>query len=250
MGTLSEHLTLASRVYGVVRRRILRGALLPGSPISRRTLAAELHISVLPVTEALQRLEIEGLLESRPRAGTRVRVPSEEDVKGHYVVREALEVQAARLVTALATAHELERLAALARQLDTLAADAAPTRYATLHHAFHRTIATYSRCPALLDAIDRSHALATLWWCGPSRDTTCHQELVDAMATRNVEVATEAMRRHVAVGLEMSLEALKSYFPLHGPDRVFPREYQRRSPKTRSRDSAAEPALNAPSKSS
>jgi DNA-binding GntR family transcriptional regulator len=228
MGTLSENLTLASRVYGVVRRRILRGSLLPGSPISRRTLAAELHTSVLPVTEALQRLELEGLLESRPRAGTRVRVPSEEDVRGHYVVREALEVQAARLVTALATPLELERLAALARQIDTLGAVAGRARYSILHHAFHRTIATCSRCPALLDAIDRSHALATLWWCGPSGDTTCHQELVDAIATRDVTIASEAMARHVAVGLEMSLAALKAYFPLHGADQVFPREYQRR----------------------
>ena len=57
-------------------------------------------MSFLPVSEALLRLEIEGLLESRPRAGTRVRIPSPEDVQGHYVVREALEVQAAHAIRA------------------------------------------------------------------------------------------------------------------------------------------------------
>ena len=48
-------------------------------------------MSFLPVSEALLRLEFEGLLESRPRAGTRVRIPSPDDVRGHYLVRETLE---------------------------------------------------------------------------------------------------------------------------------------------------------------
>src|SRR6266446_10234939 len=96
--------SLAAEAYGVVRQRILRGELVLGQAISRRRLAAELGMSFLPVTEALLRLEFEGLLESRPRAGTRVRIPSQQDVRGHYVVREALEAEAARLFAEEATA--------------------------------------------------------------------------------------------------------------------------------------------------
>src|SRR6202034_2500358 len=80
-----------------VRDRIIRGELAIGQVISRRKLATELGMSFLPVTEALIRLENEGLLESRPRAGTRVKVPTRQDVEGHYVMREALETQAAML---------------------------------------------------------------------------------------------------------------------------------------------------------
>src|SRR5918995_2591122 len=101
-----EAASLAAEAYSVVRRRILRGELVMGQVISRRKLAAELGMSFLPVSEALLRLEFEGLLESRPRAGTRVRIPSREDVQGHYIVREALETQAARLFAQLATAGE------------------------------------------------------------------------------------------------------------------------------------------------
>ena len=89
--------SLAAEAYAFVRHRILRGELSMGQVISRRKVAAELGMSFLPVSEALLRLEFEGLLESRPRAGTRVRIPSREDVRGHYIVREALEAQAARL---------------------------------------------------------------------------------------------------------------------------------------------------------
>src|SRR5436309_15600614 len=108
--------SLAAEAYNVVRQRILRGELVLGQVISRRKLAAELGMSFLPVSEALLRLEVEGLLESRPRAGTRVRIPTREDVRGHFIVREALEVQAAMLFTRASTAAEraeLQKLAAL-----------------------------------------------------------------------------------------------------------------------------------------
>ena len=95
MSDAAQQSSLASEAYAVVRQRILTGTIGLGQVISRRKLAAELRMSFLPVSEALLRLEVEGLLESRPRAGTRVRIPSAEDVQGHYVVREALEVQAA-----------------------------------------------------------------------------------------------------------------------------------------------------------
>src|SRR5713226_2651176 len=99
----SRSSTLAGEAYGIIRERIIRGEFAIGQVISRRKVAAELGMSFLPVSEALLRLEFEGLLESRPRAGTRVRIPSREDVRGHYIVREALEAQAARLFAAVAT---------------------------------------------------------------------------------------------------------------------------------------------------
>src|SRR5262245_60628932 len=107
--------SLAGEAYEVVKQRILRGELPMGQVISRRKIAAELGMSFLPVSEALLRLEFEGLLESRPRAGTRVRIPSREDVRGQYVVREALEVQAAMLFATVAPdedRNEVQRLAA------------------------------------------------------------------------------------------------------------------------------------------
>src|SRR5665213_991976 len=98
--------SLSGEAYSNVRQRILRGELKLGQVISRRTLASEMGMSFLPVSDALLRLEVEGLLESRPRAGTRVRIPTPQDVEGHYVVREALEMQAARLFAERATPEE------------------------------------------------------------------------------------------------------------------------------------------------
>src|SRR4249919_1933380 len=112
--------SLSDRAYHAVRDEILRGQLRPGTPLSRRRLARQLGMSVLPVTDALRRLEGDGLVESRARAGTRVRVPSEKDVRELYELREALETQSARLFAERATpAHRLE-LVRLGKQVDTL----------------------------------------------------------------------------------------------------------------------------------
>src|SRR5262245_45649803 len=93
MRLTAETRSLSAEAYEVVRQRIARGELVLGQAISRRRPATELGMSFLPVTEALLRLEFEGLLESRPRAGTRVRVPTPADVEGNYIIRQALETQ-------------------------------------------------------------------------------------------------------------------------------------------------------------
>src|SRR5690349_14291194 len=136
----SEPSSLASEAYAIVRQRILRGEIGLGQVISRRKLAAELSMSFLPVSEALLRLEFEGLLESRPRAGTRVRIPSPEDVQGHYVVREALEVQAAVLFTAQCTPAERVELKKLAARVDTLHQQGDRQMYLAVHQKLHARI--------------------------------------------------------------------------------------------------------------
>jgi DNA-binding GntR family transcriptional regulator len=187
--------------------------------ISRRKLAVELRMSFLPVSEALLRLEFEGLLESRPRAGTRVRIPSPEDVQGHYIVREALEVQAAMRFTQVATEAERAELRRLAERVDALAAQSDRQVYLSLHQKLHARIAECARCPALVDAIERTHALASIWFCvmrEPKADDprTRHQDLVEALASGDASRAAEAVRAHIAVGMERVLEVLEPYFTL------------------------------------
>src|ERR1700704_5145878 len=140
--------SLAAEAYEFVKQRILRGQLPMGQVISRRKVAAELGMSFLPVSEALLRLEFEGLLESRPRAGTRVRIPSREDVRGHYVVREALEAQAARLFSTVATAEDRSELEKLSEGVDALSVSE-QSLYLPAHEKLHRRIADGARCPSL-----------------------------------------------------------------------------------------------------
>jgi DNA-binding GntR family transcriptional regulator len=241
MRDVEESSSLAAEAYGIVRGRILRGELPLGEVISRRKLAAELGMSFLPVSEALLRLEFEGLLESRPRAGTRVRIPSPEDVRGLYIVREALEVQAAMLFTSEATSAERAELRRLAARVDAVSVQPDRTLYVVLHEKLHRRIAECARCQALCDAIERSHALASTWFCVTRQPTSSdsprrHRDLIDVLAKATPERAAAAIRRHLGEGMQHTLEQLEPYFRLRKVNgRTFVRSPRRSQ-------AAAEPA--------
>ena len=237
MRASTEDSSLASEAYSIVRQRILRGEIELGQVISRRKLAAELSMSFLPVSEALLRLEFEGLLESRPRAGTRVRIPSPEDVKGHYVVREALEVQAAVRFLEVATEAERNEIKRLAQRVDALALQTDRTTYLAVHQKLHARIAQCARCPALLDAIEKTHALASIWFCvmrqpKPDDPTSRHQDLATALCGGDAARAADEMRAHIAVGMERALEVLQPYFRLRkATGRTFYRSDRKMKPR-------------------
>ena len=208
--------SLATEAYEFVKQRILHGELPMGQVISRRKIAAELGMSFLPVSEALLRLEFEGLLESRPRAGTRVRIPSRDDVRGHYIVREALEVQASMLFASFATAEDRAELQKFAARVDALSISD-QSMYLPAHEKLHRRIADGSRCGALSVAIEKTHALASTWFCiarqpGAQTPVRRHQDLVEVLVTGTPLEAAEAMRQHVAQGMENAMDRLKPYF--------------------------------------
>lgn len=241
--------TLAAEAYRIVRERILRGELRLGQVISRRKLAAELGMSFLPVSEALLRLELEGLLESRPRAGTRVRIPTPEDVQGHYLVREALEVQAAKLFARVATPSERAELKRLAARVDAVSVQPDRSLYVVLHQRLHQRIAECARCPALTEAIEKTHALASTWYCvtrPPSmqRPPRRHQELVEVLCQGDPRKAAAAIRRHIAVGMRHTLEQLEPYFRLRSASgETFHRSAERQAARRAASGARADVAL-------
>jgi len=219
--------SLAFEAYSVVRQRILTGQLHIGQSVSRRQLACELGISFLPASEALLRLEFEGLIESRPRVGTRVRVPSAADVRGQFVVREALEVQAALLFQREATVSERTQLMRMAARVDALSRRNDRTLYYELHQQLHRRIAECTRCDALREAVEHAHALASMWFCagdssieGPRQR---HQDLIAAIVSDDPAVAEQAVRAHVQFGLAHALKTLQPCIEAHAGRRAFPR---------------------------
>jgi len=210
-------LSRSDKAYAFIRRKIVRGDLKLGQAISRRRLARELRMSFLPVSEAFIRLELEGLLESRPRAGTRVRIPTKKDVEEHYVVREALETQAARLFAEKATAEEKTDLHKLAALLDSPNENGVGRlSYLSLHEKLHQKITEYADCPALSDAVEQTYALASAWMCVARTDGTSsgHQTLVEALASGDAATAAKAMSLHIYARKQEALARLKPYFAL------------------------------------
>lgn len=158
--------SLSSKAYLLIRERILCGHLHPGDVLSIRLLAKEFEMSLLPVSQALRQLEKDKLVESRPRAGTRIRTPTPDEVWERCIVREALEAQSARLCCALATTKERFELRRLAEQLDTLFDHLGRRNdpdlqfvLNTKHVELHMRIAEYASCPELKEMLETSQVL-------------------------------------------------------------------------------------------
>lgn len=213
--------SLSERVYQDLRVRILSGSLPLGASLSRRQLATEYDVSIVPVGEALQLLEAEELVESRPRVGTRVRVPDSDDVRGYYVVREALETHSARLFAEKASRAEREEITALAAWLDEAYGKAARHELSNAeiyelhqrHMRFHMRIAECTGYRALRQAMEKNHVLTLNWLYDTAADwhqlpARFHASLAEELISGDPLRASEAMRRHVTYGREELLEKL------------------------------------------
>jgi GntR family transcriptional regulator, rspAB operon transcriptional repressor len=213
--------SLASKAYEQIRNEILQGNLAMGDILSRRRLAAQLNMSFLPITEAMQRLEMEGLVESRPRIGTRVRIPTEQDVRNSYVIREALESQAARMCCERMTPAEREQLKKSAQHLDSLykasASENADSRFLfsvhLYHMQFHMRIAELAQSSGLLKAIEKEQVLIFNWLYDLVANRTSlpanfHYDLATALCSGEVLKADQEMRRHIDYGLDNLVESL------------------------------------------
>lgn len=207
--------SLATGAYVAIRDQILGGRLRPGTPLSRRRLATQLGMSVVPVSEALRRLEEDGLVESRARAGTRVRVPTRRDVRELYELREALETQSARLFSERATSAQRLDLRRLAGQVDVLfsrlatSGDDPEFRFAvhSRHVELHMRIAEHAGSLLLKQMIERKHVLIMNWLFDVAGRRTplplrFHARLAEALVSGDPAKADRAMRAHVRYGLE------------------------------------------------
>ena len=232
------HPSLATQAYIEIRNKILKGEIALGEAISRRGVAQELGMSFIPVAEAMQRLEAEGMLESLPRIGTRVRIPTANDVRDRYIIREALEVQSARLFCERATAADREELSSLARQLDTMAqqqnsASESQFEFQSLHVRFHMRIADCTGCQPLYEMLEKNQVLIFNWLFDVAADSQMpaqwHGTLMDVLNGNDPDAAALAMGTHIRTGMSDIQSAIAARF---GTDL----SWMQRRPEIASRD--------------
>jgi DNA-binding GntR family transcriptional regulator len=221
-GSTQDRVTLSQQAYDVIRNRILKGEIGLGEPLSRRKLAVELRMSLIPVSEALQALEKDGLVESRPRVGTRVCLPAEAEIRERYDIREALESQAARLYAERASPREKREMERMAQHMDALFSRCNPDGendrdflYAVhgYHLDLHLRIAEYARSNALRGMIEQNHVLIFNWLFDvaasrPTLPSRFHHDLIQALNSGKVDVADRAMRQHIRHGLPGIIDRL------------------------------------------
>lgn len=125
-------------VAEMLRDLIVSGRLRPGTPIVEMTLAEQLNVSRAPVREAIQMLEADGLIESQPYKGKRVKPLTVKSIEEVYSLREQFEAFAIRRIV-----ETKADVGALHQHVDAMFAAAEAKDFPALNaadEAFHRTI--------------------------------------------------------------------------------------------------------------
>ncbi|MFD2263299.1 GntR family transcriptional regulator [Lacibacterium aquatile] len=195
--------TLAVQISRILADRIIAGQMAPGSRLRQDHIAEEFQASHVPVREAFQRLEAQGLVVSEPRRGVRVAGFSERDVREVAEMRASLEVLALRHAAPHLTLAILDAAEEATRAGDK-AADARAWEEA--NQRFHRLILDPCGMPRLLATIEDLHAASARFffagwraeWEAPTdRD---HRAILRALRAGQIEAAATTLGRHVLAG--------------------------------------------------
>ncbi|MAW86016.1 MAG: GntR family transcriptional regulator [Phyllobacteriaceae bacterium] len=191
------------QVYRLVRERIIRGDLEPGTRISESEIAGGYDVSRQPVREAFIKLAEEGLLEIRPQRGTFVRKIAIPSVMDARFVREAIEADIVRLLAQLAVPGLEEELRGLLAAQARAAAAGEWLRFVELDERFHRVLASgagktyaWNVVESVKAQMDRVRHLSAQRF-PMDKLIEQHTAIVDGIAGHNPVAAERAMRAHL-----------------------------------------------------
>lgn len=200
-------MVLASKVDQVqdaLRERILSGAYEPGSRLILARLSDEHGSSLIPIREALRRLEGERLVVVETNRGARVTPLSLRDMNDVYETRVALERHA---LLRAATQIDDRQLAVARRELEAMTADLQADRGArALEHyrAFHLTLYETGTSPWTMHLIEQlwrssERYLRLAPGLGVSAETFVagHGAVLDALEAGAAEQAADLLEQNL-----------------------------------------------------
>ena len=198
---------LYQEVAELLRQRIFRRELEPGSWIDEMKLAQEYGISRTPLREALKVLAAEGLMTMKVRRGAYVTEVSESDLADVYHLLSLLESDAAGVVAQRATDAQLKELQVLQKELEAAAGNR--EKFFAVNERFHMRLLEIAgnrwRNQMVADLrkvmkLYRHHSLFKQGRLEASLKE--HRQIVAALKARNGERARQLMQQHFANGKE------------------------------------------------
>jgi DNA-binding GntR family transcriptional regulator len=135
----------SQRAYQSLKQRIAGEELTPGYRLVLGSIADELGMSVVPVREAIRRLEAEGLVTFERNVGARVAMIDDSQYRHSMQTLAILEGAATALAARHLTVDDLRRARDLNRRLVESLDDFDPRLFTTLNQQFHSAL--FASCP-------------------------------------------------------------------------------------------------------
>jgi DNA-binding GntR family transcriptional regulator len=202
-------------VYRAVRDAILTCELQPDQRLIIEDIARRLNVSTIPVREALQTLQSEGLVTMVPHVGAAVASLSRESVVDVFSVLEGLQVVAGRLAAAEASEDALADLSGMVTAMDDAVATSAYESWADLNTQFHAAIGALPGLGLLRQgneqALDRWDRIRRFFFNGVLvprvlQAQSEHHDVMAALQARDASRTAAVMLRHYQGALASYLQ--------------------------------------------
>ena len=194
----------ADKLISDIRKEVSSGILKPGDQLEVTTLAERFGVSRTPIREAIRTLVETGVLETRPRKGSFVRVLSAKQLLDLFQVAAELEGMACRLAALSLTKENVEAIERGLAKCTQAAGVQNNAEYAMANLDFHTAIHNASGNDWLIEQLRQLQINLNSYRTMPyeirgrlKKSTDEHKIICDAILSGDGEHACNLMRDHM-----------------------------------------------------
>nr|WP_276322089.1 GntR family transcriptional regulator [Paenibacillus thalictri] len=209
--------TTYSRVRDRLRSDILKGLFEPGTRLRIVDLSNRYGVSQMPIREALQQLQGEGLVTLLPQKGASVRKVDDRFVSNMYDVRAAIEAMLVRKAVEVLTGPVMDKIEHLQLEYERCASSGDMEEALAYNLQFHKAINELPQNPEAVEIINRHWGLIvslrnTFGFSEKRIEDIIedHRLLVNALKNRDGNAASVIADQHVQKAKADLLTNMKS----------------------------------------
>lgn len=208
--------TITDQVTEDLRSRILTGDFPAGYQLRQDAIAGEYNVSRIPVREALQRLDAEGLVSFQPHKGAIVSQLSLDEIEELFEVRKLLECELLRYAVPRLTPADLKSVEDILKVYDEAFRAGDVAKWGELNREFHDRLYRASNRPKTLEIVRMignntvRFTQAQLALSGATdRAEREHHQILEACKAGNVDEAVALLANHIQSSADSLMECLR-----------------------------------------
>jgi DNA-binding GntR family transcriptional regulator len=115
-----EYPSLSDVVYEHLSKQIIEGSIRYGEKLNIKAISEQLNVSTMPVRDALKKLEMENVVQIKPRSNCIVAVPTQKSILDAVDMRELLELHAVKLAYRKISESDLQPIREIVDEMKTI----------------------------------------------------------------------------------------------------------------------------------
>jgi len=201
----TKRIPLKEKAYNLIKNKIIKCELMPGTPLIESEIALELGMSRTPVREAILRLNHEKFVTIYPRKGIIVSPITLKDIHEVFQVREIIEPQVAKIACSHMSEEYLLGLKKKFEKIPFSLENSSAMEYFDLDIAFHKYIIESGNNQHLIkfaneifDLDYRIRVMSTLVIDDvEKRSKPEHYAIIDALISKDLDKIDETIKIHL-----------------------------------------------------